>query len=90
LAAHKTTATTVVNWERHLVLSLSACDSGLKLIKAQGLDHGENEECESAHHGYSMRHINVHQRIHSAIGYRTPIEYESDCHQNHAQEILSA
>ena len=30
------------------------------------------------------------QRIHSAIGYRTPIEYETEYHQNHAQEILSA
>jgi putative transposase len=31
-----------------------------------------------------------HRRIHSAKGYRTPIDYESDYHQNHAQEILSA
>lgn len=30
------------------------------------------------------------QRIHSAIGYQTPIEYETEYHQNHAQEILSA
>lgn len=31
-----------------------------------------------------------HQRLHSGIGYRTPIEYETDYHQNHAQEPLSA
>jgi putative transposase len=31
-----------------------------------------------------------HQRIHSAIGYQTPLEYEADYHQKHAQEILSA
>ncbi|MEJ3405178.1 IS3 family transposase [Rathayibacter sp. YIM 133350] len=29
-------------------------------------------------------------RLHSGIGYRTPIEYETDYHQNHAQEPLSA
>jgi putative transposase len=31
-----------------------------------------------------------HRRIHASIGYRTPIEYETEYHHNHAQETLSA